>query len=241
MSERVFLAGATGAIGRLLTLRLVAAGYEVFGTTRRSERAKLISEAGATPVVVDVFDADALGRALLDSNPQIVIHQLTDLPFGLDPAKMAEGRIRNARLREIGTKNLVEAAIGAGAARIISQSIAWAYQPGNPPYREADPLDDTATAIKTLERLTLETPSTIGTVLRYGLLYGPGTGASLPNSKISVHVHDAAEAALLSAQHKEHGIFNIVDDSSVVSNEKAKLKLHWRPTGLNVEARMTLR
>jgi nucleoside-diphosphate-sugar epimerase len=136
---------------------------------------------------------------------------------------------------KFGTKNLVEAAIVAGANRVISQSIAWAYGVGNTPYREEDPLDDTATAIKTLERLTLETPSITGTVLRYGLLYGSGTGASLPNSKISVHVHDAAEAALLSARRKVHGIFNIVEDPGVVSNQKAKLILHWRPTGLNRE------
>jgi nucleoside-diphosphate-sugar epimerase len=236
MSDRVFLAGATGAIGRLLTPKLVVAGYDVFGTTRRAERAKLITEAGATPVIVDVFDAKALGRALCDVGPQIVIHQLTDLPFGLDPAKMSEGRIRNAKLREVGTKNLIDASIGAGAERIISQSIAWAYQAGNTPYKEEDPLDDTATAVKTLERLTVETPGITGTVLRYGLLYGPGTGSSAPNSKISVHVHDAAEAAVLSVHHKQHGIFNIVEDQSVVSNEKAKLRLHWRPAGLNGEA-----
>src|SRR5262249_15270400 len=133
MPETIFLAGATGAIGRRLVPMLVEAGFTVHGTTRKPERRDNLRRDGAIPIVVDVFDAEALRAAVTAANPRIVIHQLTDLPFGLDPAKMEEGRIRNARLREIGTRNLVDAAVAAGAERMISQSIAWAYQPADTP------------------------------------------------------------------------------------------------------------
>ncbi|MDE1993013.1 MAG: NAD(P)-dependent oxidoreductase [Rhizobiaceae bacterium] len=230
MPETVFLAGATGAIGKVLAPRLIRAGYTVFGTTRRADRVAVLIEAGVVPVVVDVFDADALTAALAEAKPDIVIHQLTDLPFGLDPAQMAEGRIRNARLREVGTANLVNAASKAGAGRMISQSIAWVYQPGNTPHREEDPLQDSAQAIMTLERLTLRTSGIAGTVLRYGALYGPATGADSPSGNITVHVDDAAEAALLAVRQSVDGIFNIVEDSPEVSNEKARSLLGWRPS-----------
>lgn len=229
MSVSVFLAGATGAIGKALTPRLVKAGYKVFGTTRRADRVESLRQAGAIPVVVDVFDAEALNTALADARPRIVIHQLTDLPFGLDPARMEEGRIRNARLREIGTRNLVAAAVNAGTERLISQSIAWAYGAGAVPHSEDDPLQESAAAVIALERLTLETPGIAGTVLRYGLLYGPATGASSPTGDITVHVEDAAEAALLATQKPVMGVFNIVNDSAAVSNQKAKSELAWLP------------
>jgi nucleoside-diphosphate-sugar epimerase len=188
-----------------------------------------LRQAGAIPVVVDVFDAEALNTALADARPRIVIHQLTDLPFGLDPARMEEGRIRNARLREIGTRNLVAAAVNAGTEWLISQSIAWAYGAGAVPHSEDDPLQESAAAVIALERLTLETPGIAGTVLRYGLLYGPATGASSPTGDITVHVEDAAEAALLATQKPVMGVFNIVNDSAAVSNQKAKSELAWLP------------
>ncbi len=164
MPETIFLAGATGAIGRKLVPLLIGAGFAVHGTTRRPQRQDSLRALGATPVVVDVFDAKALAAALLRAKPDIVIHQLTDLPFGLDPAQMEEGRIRNARIREIGTKNLVDAAVAAGAGRMISQSIAWSYQAGDGPIAEDTPLQEGATAIRTLESLTLSAPGIAGTV-----------------------------------------------------------------------------
>lgn len=230
MPETIFLAGATGAIGRVLTPRLVEAGYRVFGTTRRTDRAEHLKAAGATPVIVDVFDAAALKSAVVAARPDIVIHQLTDLPFGLDPAQMEEGRKRNARIREIGTRNLVEAALAAGAARMISQSIAWSYRRGETPFTENDPLDEQATSILTLEGLTLKTSGISGTVLRYGLLYGPATGATSPTGSITVHVEDAAAATLLATVRSATGIFNIVDDSDTVSNAKARSDLGWAPS-----------
>jgi len=231
MGEIVFLAGATGAIGSRLVPMLVKAGFHVHGTTRRPERQDGIRAAGATPVVVDVFDGQALAAALRQAKPRIVIHQLTDLPFGLDPAQMEEGRIRNARLREVGTKNLVEAAVAAGAERMISQSIAWVYQRAEPPIMEETPLQDSAAAVRTLEALTLETPGLTGTVLRYGLLYGPATGSDTPAGPTTVHVDAAARAALLAAERLVTGAFNIVDDGGLVSNGKAKSVLGWSPDG----------
>ncbi len=235
MPETIFLAGATGAIGRKLVPLLIGAGFAVHGTTRRPERQDSLRALGATPVVVDVFDAKALAAALLRAKPDIVIHQLTDLPFGLDPAQMEEGRIRNARIREIGTKNLVDAAVAAGAGRMISQSIAWSYQAGDGTITEDTPLQEGATAIRTLESLTLSAPGIAGTVLRYGLLYGPGTGCDAPAGSTSLHVDDAASAALLAVQTAAIGIFNVVEDGGPVSNAKAKSILGWRPLERNGE------
>lgn len=229
MGKTIFLAGATGAIGRRLVPMLVEAGFSVYGATRRPERRESLSQAGATPVVVDVFDGKALEEALRQARPHIVIHQLTDLPFGLDPAQMEEGRIRNARLREVGTRNLADAAVAAGAARMISQSVAWLYQPASGPITEETPLQEGATAIRTLEALTLETSGISGTVLRYGLLYGPGTGSDAPAGPISLHVDDAARAALLAIRATATGVFNIVDDGGPVSNARARSVLAWLP------------
>src|SRR4051812_45376841 len=100
MKARIFIAGATGAIGRPLSRLLVAEGWQVIGSTRKPERAAELRALGVEPVIVDVFDAEALRTALLAARPDIVIHQLTDLPPGLDPAKLDAGRVRNARIRE---------------------------------------------------------------------------------------------------------------------------------------------
>ncbi len=229
MAETIFLAGATGAIGRRLVPMLKEAGFQVYGTTRKPERQDHLRQAGAIPVVIDVFDAAALTEALRQAKPDIVVHQLTDLPYGLEPALIEEGRIRNAHLREVGTKNLVDAAVKAGVKRLISQSIAWAYQTGATPLTEETPLQESAVAIRTLEALTLGTTGIAGTVLRYGLLYGPATGSDAPNGPVTVHVEDAARAALLAAQTAVGGAFNIVDSGGPVSNAKAGSVLGWVP------------
>ncbi|MDF3175762.1 MULTISPECIES: NAD(P)-binding oxidoreductase [unclassified Mesorhizobium] len=141
MGYRIFLAGGSGAIGRRLIPQLVAAGHQVAATTRRAEKAEELRAIGASPVVIDVFDAGDLLAAVAEVKPEVVIHQLTDLPAGLDPNKMGEAIIGNARVRDEGTRNLVEAAASAGARRLIAQSIAWAYAPGPEPHAETDPLD----------------------------------------------------------------------------------------------------
>ena len=124
---RIFLAGAAGAIGRRLVPLLLAAGHHVVGTTRSTSKADLLRAAGVEPVVLDIFDSAPLTRAVSAARPDIVIHQLTDLPPGLDPGQMAEGTRRNARMRSEGTRSLVSAALASGARRLIAQSIAWMY------------------------------------------------------------------------------------------------------------------
>jgi hypothetical protein len=140
MGKRIFLAGATSAIGKRLTPLLLQAGHHVTGTTRSPARAEGLARSGIEPVVVDVFDADALHRAVVAARPEVVIHQLTALPPGLDPALMEAALKANARVREEGTRNLVRAALAADVRRLIAQSLAWVYAPGPQPFTEASPL-----------------------------------------------------------------------------------------------------
>ena len=196
LKPRIFLAGATGAIGRPLASLLVGGGYEVFGTTRVAAKAQDLRKLGAHPVVVDVFDAAALRRAVIEAKPQIVIHQLTDLPPGLDPARLAEATVRNARIRIEGTKNLIAAALATGARRLIAQSIAW------------EPQGVSAEGVASLERQILQSE---GTVLRYGRLYGPGTGKDEPPAELPCHVDIAARAALTAVEEGGAGIVRVLD------------------------------
>jgi len=126
---RVFLAGASGVIGRRLVPLLVRAGHRVTGTTRSAEKAELLRSLGAEPVVVDAFDSAAVLSAVRDAGPDAIIHQLTDLPFAPGTPRYEEGLERNAQLRIDGTRNLVAAAKAAGVRRLISQSIAFVYAP----------------------------------------------------------------------------------------------------------------
>src|SRR5579872_3168859 len=137
---RVFLAGASGAIGRRLVPLLIAAGHAVTGTTRSGEKANELRARGVDAVVVDVFDAKALREKVAAARPDAIIHQLTDLPQAIDPASLAEVLARNSRLRIEGTPNLVAAAQTAGVRRLVAQSIAFAYAPGREPHAESDPL-----------------------------------------------------------------------------------------------------
>ncbi|EGH70368.1 NAD-dependent epimerase/dehydratase family protein [Pseudomonas syringae] len=238
MSRKVFVAGASGVIGRALLKLLVAAGYSVYGATRRTEKVKDIEATGATAVVVDVYDAERLNEELIRIQPWAVVHQLTDLPRGLSPELMAKAVENNARIRTEGTRNLVAAARAAGATRLIAQSIAWAYRPGDTPYLETSPLDVEAQGsrgisvegVAALEQQVLSEPALNGTVLRYGQLYGPDTGTDEPTGTSPVHVQDAARAVLLALQKEQSGIFNITQDSPTVSNEKAKRILGWSPS-----------
>jgi nucleoside-diphosphate-sugar epimerase len=132
--SRIFLAGAAGVIGRRLTPLLLAQDHSVWGSMRSADKREVLRKLGALPVVVDVFDAEALATAVLDAKPEIVIHQLTDLAAVHDPAERFSALARNARIREEGTRNLVAAARKAGARRLIAQSIAWAYAPDPRPY-----------------------------------------------------------------------------------------------------------
>lgn len=226
MKARILIAGATGAVGKPLCRLLVADGWQVVGTTRKPDRASELRALGVEPRVVDVFDAEALRMALLTTRPDIVIHQLTDLPPGLDPAQLEAGRASNARLREEGTRNLVAAAIAAGAKRLIAQSIAFAYAPGTHPYREDAPLDPSARAVASLEQQVLGAPM-VGIVLRYGRFYGPGTGFEKPAAGGAVHVEAAADAARRAVTHGSKGIYNVAEPDEALSSAKANADLGW--------------
>ncbi len=224
---RIFLAGAGGAIGRQLTPLLCAAGHHVIGTTRSANKAEALRALGAEPVVVDVFDADALLRAVKAAAPDIVLHQLTDLAFAPGSPRYAEGLARNARLRVEGTRNLVAAAQSAGVKRLIAQSIAWIYAPASGLRVETDPLDadpekaGTIDAVRVLEEATLAMPE--GVVLRYGFLYGPGTWSpDKPIRPPAVHVDAAAQACVLALTQAKPGIYNIAEDDGYCSSDKAK-------------------
>ncbi len=155
-NKSIFVAGASGVIGRRLCRLLLEDGWQVTGTTRSSNKAAALRAIGVAPVIVDVFDETALHQAIMKAHPAIVIHQLTDLPPALDPARMAEARVRNARIRDIGTRNLLAAAIAAGAKRMIAQSIAFAYAPGPLPYHEDSPLNVDAVAVASLEQQVVQ-------------------------------------------------------------------------------------
>ena len=235
MAYRLFLAGAAGVIGRRLVPLLVKAGHDVFGTTRSAERAKALEAAGVTPVIVDVYDAPALSRALVSIRPEIVIHQLTDIPRDLPPERAAESSARNARVRSEGTPNLVAAAIAAGARRMIAQSIAWMYAPGPEPHGEADPLDLRAEGsrgisvggVAALEQATLNAAPLEGIVLRYGQFYGPGTGVDEPKGSAPLHVDAAAFAALLAIETARPGIYNVAEPNRYVATDRARRELGW--------------
>ncbi|MCX5536546.1 NAD(P)-dependent oxidoreductase [Streptomyces sp. NBC_00006] len=222
---RIFLAGASGLIGRRLLPLLLAQGHQVTGTSRTFDGAARLTAAGATGIRLDMFDRAAVTEALAAAAPDAVIHQLTALAAG--------SSADNARIRVEGTRNLVDAARTAGVGRMIAQSIAWAYQAGDAPAAESTPLDLTAAeprattvrGVQALESAVAELPDHV--VLRYGTLYGPGTwyapnalmatrlraGEVAANDAVSsfLHIEDAAWAALL-ALGWPNGTINIVDD-----------------------------
>jgi nucleoside-diphosphate-sugar epimerase len=183
---------------------------------------------------VDAFDADALLRTALAARPEIVIHQLTDLPDGLDPTKMDDAIVRNARLRDQGTRNLVRAALAAGARRLVVQSILWSYAPGPEPHGEDDPLDLSAAGERgitvrgaaKLEYWAMHAPPLEPLILRYGFFYGPGTGFDAPHEWPALHVDAAAHAALL-AVDRGLGVYNIAEPTAYASTERARRELGW--------------
>jgi nucleoside-diphosphate-sugar epimerase len=165
----------------------------------------------------------------------VVMNQLTDLPKTLDGPLSEEVLKNNARLREEGTRKLIDAAIAAGARRFISQSLGWLYAEGPKPHRENDPLDRdtkgpsaaTVPGVIALEQLTLNSPPLEGVVLRYGQFYGPGTWNTAQSGPLPVHIDAAARAAVLAVETKHTGIFNIAEENGLVSTEKARRELGW--------------
>jgi len=187
---RIFIAGGTGAIGTRLVPRLTAAGHEVAATTRHAEKAGRLRDAGATPVVLDALDREAVVRAVVDARPDVVVHELTGLSGDATPnlRNFDKQFAATNRLRTTGTANLLQGAVKAGARRFVAQSYAgWPYaREGGPVKSEDAPLDpnppkhqrDSLAAIRQLEDTVLGTQGVEGIVLRYGGFYGPGTSTS---------------------------------------------------------------
>ena len=233
---RVFLAGATGVVGQRLVALLRDAKHEVIGTTRTLAKAAMLRALGITPVVVDVFEPDALVQAVATARPDVIIHQLTDLPSAPGTPGYAAAQEANRRLRIEGTRNLMLAAKMGGVRRVIAQSIAFVYAPGEGTRGEDDPLDIAAEGVRqltvqgmiALEREVLQTPGITGIVLRYGYFYGPGTWYEMPPKPPSVHIDAAANAALL-AVNRGAGVYNIVEDDGAVSGAKARGDLGFDP------------
>jgi nucleoside-diphosphate-sugar epimerase len=243
---RVFIAGASGAIGKPLVRQLVAAGHEVTGTTRREERAEEIRAAGATAVVCDVLDRAALEAAVKEASPEVVINQLTSLPENFDPRKIDYGPTN--RVRQEGGDNLMQAALAVGARRYVTQSIAFIYAPEGDwvkdeearPFDDAPPpFDQAERAMLAHERQVLGTEGIEGLVLRYGQFYGPGTyytpgSGSIakqvekrmlpvigPGTGVSsfLHIEDAAAATVTALDKGAPGIYNVTDDEPVAVKE----------------------
>jgi nucleoside-diphosphate-sugar epimerase len=233
---RVFLAGASGAIGQRLVPLLIAAGHAVTGTTRSAATGQELERARVTPAVLDVFDAPAVMAAVGAARPEVVIHQLTDLPREFDQERISASYGKNARIRTEGTRNLVAAAQRASVGRFIVQSIAFAYAPGGEPHPETDPLNlaDPLRAVTVkgaadMEQQVLTALGMVGIVLRYGLLYGPATWTPVAKNKPALHVDAAAQAALLAITRGAAGIYNIADDDGVASIAKARRELGFDP------------
>ncbi|WP_082159323.1 SDR family oxidoreductase [Micromonospora sp. HK10] len=192
---RIFVAGATGVLGSRILPLLTRAGHTVAGMTRSPEKAALVRALGAEPVVCDVYDVATLTSAVERFQPDLLLHELTDLPDTAE--ELPARRAGNARIRVEGTRNLIDAATASGCSRLFAQSVAWALPPG-----------DGAAAVQALEDAVLGFG---GVVLRYGQLYGPGTfyPDSAPGAP-RIHVDAAAErtAAVLD---QPRGIITIAE------------------------------
>jgi nucleoside-diphosphate-sugar epimerase len=245
---RVFVAGATGAVGRPLVAALIAAGHSVVGLTRTATKAETIRRMGAEPVIGDGLDAAALRAALTSSKPEIVIHQMTDLAAMTDLRHFDRAFAKTNQLRTRGTDLLLAAAREAGVKRFIAQSFCgWTFaRTGDPVKSEADELDPnppeefrrTLEAIRYLEQTVTASSDPEGIVLRYGYFYGPGTGLLAPamvqqlrHRRVPligdgggwwsfIHVDDAASATVKAIERGKAGnIYNIIDDEPAAVRE----------------------
>lgn len=236
---RVFVAGASGAIGQPLLRQLRDAGHEVIGMTR--SRAAEVEALGATAVQADAFDAGAVREAIAGARPDVVVNELTDLDRPLNPRKYSEWLEGTNRLRREGTRNLIEGARAAGASKFISQSVAFSYRFDPGVKTEDSPTigaaaGDMGAAVDDLERATLDAPG--GIVLRYGFFYGPGTAYERDGQQIEmirkrqmpiigggkgmfpfIHVEDAAAATVAAVERGAPGVYNVVDDEPAAGHE----------------------
>ena len=243
---RVFLAGATGAIGRRLVPLLVERGHHVFAITRDPERAKALTSPGVTTTVCDVFDRAQLRDHMERAEPDIIVSQLTSIPSRINPRRIRRVMAPTNRLRIEGTDALITLGCQLGVSRFLSQSIAFAYVPRPGLAVETDPLFVDAPrafaplirAVARCEEITMGFPGVVGIVLRYGFVCGPGTAyaadgtfaedvrlrrMTLVGSATGVfsfiHVDDAALATALAIERGAAGILNVVDDEPVPMNQ----------------------
>lgn len=236
---RVFLAGGSGVIGRALVPQLIAAGHFVAATTRSKDKIEMIKSFGATPVLLDALDADAVMAAVVEYRPDVVMNQLTSLPKHYNPRKLRPWYEAMGRLRVDGTRILLRAAAKVGARRFIYQSIAFMYENSGPPVLEEDarlalnapePFGALVRTTAEGERLTTSANGINGVVLRYGQIYGEGTyyGPGSDFQRLAkarmlpligsgagifsfLHVSDAATAAV-AALERGSGVYNITDN-----------------------------
>jgi 2-alkyl-3-oxoalkanoate reductase len=243
---RVFVAGASGAIGRPLVAKLVAAGHDVTGMTRSEQSAERIRKAGAGAAVADVFDAAAVRDAMVQAGTEVAIHQLTALPERMS-FRDSDLYTATNRVRTEGTRNLLDGAHAAGAHRFVCQSIAFAYTgEGARVKTEDDPIMGDApgtfasavSSLREMEAAVLGEEGIDGLVLRYGFFYGPGThygsdGTTLGDVRRRrmpvvgegtgvfsfIHVDDAADATVAAVERGAPGIYNVTDDEPAAMSE----------------------
>jgi nucleoside-diphosphate-sugar epimerase len=236
---RVFVAGATGAIGKQLVPRLVAAGHEVHGMTRSESKQAMLYELGAVPVVADALDPDQVAEAVGKARPDVIVHQLTAIG-AVDLRHMERDFALTNRLRTEGTDYLLSAGQAMGVRRFVAQSNVACYaRTGGPVKSEEDPFDPSPAremranlaAIRHLEEAVLGARWTEGIVLRYGAFYGPGTSIAPGGEQFEmirkrkfplvgdggavwsfIHIADAAEATVAAVEHGSRGVYNVVDD-----------------------------
>jgi len=248
---RILVAGATGAVGRNLLPRLVAAGHQVVGTTRSAHKAGLIRQLGGEALIADGLDGTAIGRAVQSAKADVIVHEMTDLKGVSDIRHFDRVFAVSNRLRTEGTDHLLAAARETGAKRFVAQSFCgWPFaRVGGAIKAEDDPLDPeppkqlrcALDAIRYLEKVVRDARDIDGIVLRYGAFYGPGTGlfddtflAEISRRRVPVvgngdgcwsfvHVEDVAAATALAVERGTAGsVYNIVDD------EPARVR-EWLP------------
>ena len=250
---RVFVAGATGAIGRQLVPRLVAAGHEVHGMTRRESKQAMLRELGAVPVVADALDPDQVAEAVGRARPDVIVHQATAFAAveKVDPRHFDRDLALTNRVRTEGTDHLLSAGQAVGVQRFVAQSVAFLYtRTGGPVKTEEDPLDpaparemhEILAALRHLEGAVMRATWTEGVVLRYGAFYGPGTALAPGKEQFEmirrrkfpligdgggvwsfVQIADAAEATVAAVERGARGVYNVVDDDPATVAE-------WLPT-----------
>ncbi len=231
---RVFVAGATGVIGRRLLPALRTAGHEPIAMTRSPGKAHALEAQGIETAVCDAYDAEGLTQAVADARADQIVHLLTDLPEDINMRRFERELESTGRLRREGTRNLLAAARAAGVGKIVAESIAFAYAPQGDWVKDEDAPLASATLpfvvepIAELERQVLDAG---GIVLRYGQLYGPGSGftkdgawaVNLRRRRLPIvgagqgvfsflHVDDAASATVAALSHSGPATYNVVDD-----------------------------